>query len=906
MAFVGQVSALFTASTSGLIQGIEKVKKSLGSVGSSLKTGSAGTTLDNLTAQFGKLPFGIGNTLTSLKSLSTGFSALGSIGGAAAGGMGGFASSLAALGGPFTAVVGGAAAAAAAIYAIGAALGSIAGDVERTGQLADQLGVSFTAMQTFGLAATYAGGSTEQFAGALRKFQIGLKEAEKGSSKQAAALRTLGLSQQELSAMSPDEALKKTAEALSALPAGAERTAAAFALFGKSGLQVLTMASALDQAKQDMTRLGVAFSAVDVERFGALDDSFDRLGAATGALGRTLLKPFVELFDYTANGFAEFFGGITAVLDPIADLIAPIGGVIGLVVEVLGKGLGVLGRAIGLVLAPLGMLGTVATKAVRLLSDGFEVLFGAINGAFDAVQNLLGSIPFIGDYFKTNKSSIEAGTDAVDEMASATDNASKEATKLGDKWRSEISKALSTPLTDYQDKLAEIAKSDLSPADAIKAADVAVSQFVKDLDIKVVADDTPLGKFNAAMAKSNSQMDSLSKVTATSAAQEKMLADARVAAAKSQDDAVKQLVSDLGIKIEADPTPLQKYQQQIDALSKITATSAEQEKTLGAARVASTKALLDSLPDAAKIQSPFEALNEKLSKLDEASRALNPVDDAAAIQEIEKRKARLRQEYVGKELGSEQSRKADREKQLRELEQMEKQFAGDTTALAGIREKRAKIEEEIAKIGEEALKQITADNERINKLLGKAGPDKELGSDIEAIDRERKRAQAAFDDAVSTGNSAAAAAAVSRMKELKGAEKAAKEASRTRELDAAGIGNLIKPAVDSMKQQFETLQTFRTKGKISEGEYQQGLANLFEDQIKMQKEINRELSTRSTESLKVSDIRSGDAISQLIGFTTGREDPAVGQRREQLDKLASIETLLRQNGQQPVKILGRG
>jgi hypothetical protein len=62
------------------------------------------------------------------------------------------------------------------------------------------------------------------------------------------------------------------------------------------------------------------------------------------------------------------------------------------------------------------------------------------------------------------------------------------------------------------------------------------------------------------------------------------------------------------------------------------------------------------------------------------------------------------------------------------------------------------------------------------------------------------------------------------------------------------------------------------------------------------------LSRPSQQSLRVADIRSSEGISQF--FATGREDPAVGQRREQLARLVEIRRELQNLRAMNVEIRG--
>ena len=64
------------------------------------------------------------------------------------------------------------------------------------------------------------------------------------------------------------------------------------------------------------------------------------------------------------------------------------------------------------------------------------------------------------------------------------------------------------------------------------------------------------------------------------------------------------------------------------------------------------------------------------------------------------------------------------------------------------------------------------------------------------------------------------------------------------------------------------------------------------------------LGGKSNESLKATDVRSSEGMSQFIALATGREDPAIAEYRKQTQKLEELKAELRALGQQQVDILG--
>ena len=177
-----------------------------------------------------------------------------------------------------------------------------------------------------------------------------------------------------------------------------------------------------------------------------------------------------------------------------------------------------------------------------------------------------------------------------------------------------------------------------------------------------------------------------------------------------------------------------------------------------------------------------------------------------------------------------------------------------------------------------------------------------LAQDLVAIDRERAAAEQALQAARKAGDADALAAARDRLRLVGDAAKTAREQDRQRQLQALGIdNNLLKPA-QTIAGQFESLRKAIRQGLLNPDEINAAVQNIAKEAIDARKEIARELSRPSQQSLRVADIRSSEGISQF--FATGREDPAVGQRREQLARLVEIRRELQNLRAMNVEIRG--
>lgn len=178
-----------------------------------------------------------------------------------------------------------------------------------------------------------------------------------------------------------------------------------------------------------------------------------------------------------------------------------------------------------------------------------------------------------------------------------------------------------------------------------------------------------------------------------------------------------------------------------------------------------------------------------------------------------------------------------------------------------------------------------------------------LAEDLLAIDRERRNAEQALAAARKANDNAGVAAARERLRLVGDAAATAKEQDRQRQLQALGIdNNLLQPA-KTIADQFKALREANRRGLLDPADLQNAIQNIAREGLDARREIAQELSRPSQQALQVADIRSSQGIAQF--FQTGRQDPAVEQRREQLARLVEIRRELQNLRAVPIQIAGR-
>lgn len=325
---------------------------------------------NELSGIFAVLPGPLGNIAGRISGISSASEGLSRIfAGGLRSGITNVASSFTALVNPVTASLAGLAAFGAGATAVARGLVSLEDRVERLGRLANQLGISFEFVQTLEEAGKRTDVSIEQLSGSFARLQNTLAGADEESKKAQAALQRLGVSVQEFGQLSEEQRIELIGERLAQIEDPAQRSAAAIALFGRSGVQLLPFFNELGLAAADMERFGRAVSDLDRARLADFGGSIDALSLAAQGLGQSLLLPFTGLGDGIARALAEVTAGITSIIDPIGRVLEPALTNIGRVVEALGVSLGTIGRVIGAVFEPFAVVVQEVSQAFSPLLD---------------------------------------------------------------------------------------------------------------------------------------------------------------------------------------------------------------------------------------------------------------------------------------------------------------------------------------------------------------------------------------------------------------------------------------------------------------------------------------------------------------------------------------------------------
>lgn len=248
------------------------------------------------------------------------------------------------------------------------------------------------------------------------------------------------------------------------------------------------------------------------------------------------------------------------------------------------------------------------------------------------------------------------------------------------------------------------------------------------------------------------------------------------------------------------------------------------------------------------------------------------------------------------------------------VDQQSKQLLATVNGIAEARRAEAEAAKASADASRRAAEQASADARRRVQGLAEAGLTGAeqsritLAQDLLAIQRTIADAEAALAAARASGDAAAIRQAQQRLaitqQTADAARQQAIEQDRQRKLAVLGIDDaLLRPAQTLEAQLRNVGRAFRDE-LLTPEQARNAVRNLTADGLRIRQELAAELARPSQQALQATDIRSQEGVSQLLALATGREDPAIDQRRQQLNKLDEIRRALIAVGIQPVDILG--
>lgn len=213
---------------------------------------------------------------------------------------------------------------AATIAGLGAMAKRTIDAADNLNDLSKRTGVSVESLSKFGAAAEDSGSSVDEVAKAMGRLA---KSVVDPASKANQALRSIGISSTDASGKvrSLDEIMLNVSDVFAKLPDGAQKTALAIELFGKSGANLIPL---LNEGSVALSEYGAT---IDTELAAAADKFNDSLNA----IARSIAGPFNEavtallpLITSIAEGIAGLVQAFSGLPTPLQQLIVGIGALV--------------------------------------------------------------------------------------------------------------------------------------------------------------------------------------------------------------------------------------------------------------------------------------------------------------------------------------------------------------------------------------------------------------------------------------------------------------------------------------------------------------------------------------------------------------------------------------------------
>ena len=237
-------------------------------------------------------------------------------------------------------IEGGAKVGAALVAGTGAAVGGMMALANNTADTADKwdklslrTGIGVENLQKWGYAASQSGADIGKLEVGMKKLSDTMIDAQNGSKVAKEAYEGLGITMQELSAMTPEEAFERTIYALSNMEESALKNSIGNDLLGKSYTELKPLIAAgadgIDELRNRASELGIVMSESAVKSgvvFGdTMADVKDSLGAAKDRIVADLMPNLTKMLQWVLDNMPKIQEVAKKAFDLIAGAIQWVG-----------------------------------------------------------------------------------------------------------------------------------------------------------------------------------------------------------------------------------------------------------------------------------------------------------------------------------------------------------------------------------------------------------------------------------------------------------------------------------------------------------------------------------------------------------------------------------------------------
>lgn len=241
-------------------------------------------------------------------------------------------------------------AAKSAMSGIKSAVMEVASAGDEIDKMSQKIGISAEAFQQWDYVFERSGADVNSLQASMKTLSAVIVDAGNGSASAAEKLEAVGLSIEDLNDLSQEEQLSVVIAAIQEMGTGAERTAAATDLLGKSATDMAAIfnmtAEETAALKQEAVDMGMVMSGEDVAAAAAFDDAMTKMegtmnGLKTRIVGTllpaltNLMEGFADLAAGNEEADARIKAGFQGILDAVKAIIPQISTIVKDIVDVL-------------------------------------------------------------------------------------------------------------------------------------------------------------------------------------------------------------------------------------------------------------------------------------------------------------------------------------------------------------------------------------------------------------------------------------------------------------------------------------------------------------------------------------------------------------------------------------------
>lgn len=187
-------------------------------------------------------------------------------------------------------------------------------NVDVQSKLSRRLGTTYGELAGLKMAGDLAGVGIETIGMAMTKADVAMQKAAGGSKSAQAAFATLGLTAEQLQGMSSADRFTEIASSIANLETPAQRAAAAVALFGEEGAQLLPLfeggADSIRRAREEAQAFGLALTNAQGQNIEEMNDSFTRVYSAIQGVVQQVVAHLAPAITAIAKQFTDFVGSV--------------------------------------------------------------------------------------------------------------------------------------------------------------------------------------------------------------------------------------------------------------------------------------------------------------------------------------------------------------------------------------------------------------------------------------------------------------------------------------------------------------------------------------------------------------------------------------------------------------------